>query len=53
MFSQIQKVRWDTYSEAATVEHMGVDHCCAHIPEAQEFLDRADVLAPFVQMCSK
>lgn len=30
---------------AATIEHMGIDHCSAHILVSQQFLDSADIVA--------
>jgi hypothetical protein len=53
MFSKLYNVRWAAYSEGASVEDMGVNHCGAHVPMAQQLLDSPDVLSPFQQVCSK
>ena len=44
LFELLHKVRWAVYPERSTVEHVGVDHCGAHVLVAQKFLDGADVL---------
>jgi len=46
MFSTLHNVRWAAYPEGASVEDMGVNHCGAHIPVAQQFLDGVDVFGP-------
>jgi hypothetical protein len=53
MFSKLHNVRWAAYSEGASVEDMGVNHCGAHVPMAQQLLDSPDVLSPFQQVCGK
>jgi hypothetical protein len=51
MFNTLHNVRWAAYSEGASVEDMGVNHCGAHVPMAQQPLDSPDVLSPFQQVC--
>jgi hypothetical protein len=46
----LHHVRWATNSKRPADEYMGIDHGGAHIPMAQEFLDRTDVLPPFQQV---
>ena len=37
-------------AQGAAVDHMGIDHGRVQVSVAQEFLDRADVLATLQQM---
>lgn len=53
LFRLLHKVCRAAYAEWATVEHVGIDHGCAHILMAQELLDCADVLPPFQQVRRK
>ena len=45
-----QRVQWTPDTAAAAVEHVGIDHRGADVGVAQEFLDGADVVAPFQQV---
>ena len=42
-----------SYPGWASVQHMGINHCSAHILMPQDLLDRADVLEPCQQMSGK
>jgi hypothetical protein len=36
-----------------TVQHVGVNHRCLHIPMPEEFLYGADIVAIFQKMCGE
>jgi len=44
-FIRLQKVGGNADAQWTTVDHMGVDHGRLQVSVAQEFLNRADVLA--------
>jgi hypothetical protein len=37
----------------ATVQHVGIDHRRLHIPMPEEFLNAADIVAIFQEMCGE
>ncbi len=40
-------------SKTSAVEDVGIDHGSRDIGMPEKFLDRADVIAPFEEICSK
>jgi hypothetical protein len=53
MFCWLQNVGGAAHAQWSSVQHVGVDHCGAHVLVAQQLLDRADVLAPLQQVGGK
>lgn len=49
-FIRLQKVCRAADAQGSAVDHMGIDHGRVQVSMAQEFLDRADVLATLQQM---
>ncbi len=39
-----QPIRRAPYATASTVQHVGIDHRCPHVPVAQQLLDRPNVI---------
>ena len=49
----LQKVCGAAHAKRATIQHVCVDHRSLHITMPHQFLDGADVLAAFQQVCGK
>jgi hypothetical protein len=42
LFEWLHHVCWAAYPERPTVEHMGIDHRCAHVAVAEQLLNGKD-----------
>jgi hypothetical protein len=46
-------IEWTSYTSAASIQNVCVDHCRSHVVMTQQFLDGPDVVTVFQQVCSK
>jgi hypothetical protein len=48
-----KSVQWTLHATGAALEHVGVDHGRADVGVAEQFLDGADIVAGFEQVCGE
>src|SRR5437016_9969675 len=49
----LSRIERTLYSSASTIEHMRINHRCAHVFVAKQFLDRSDIVSVFEQVCGE
>jgi hypothetical protein len=49
----LQQIAWAPNASAAAIQHMSIDHRRVNILMPQEFLDGANIVAGFEQVCGK